>query len=101
MSGRGGGRGGEVPLGPLPDGQAPESTDFANYFCTYAYIYHQVLGAVAHRLCSWFVVGVCTGHRPTNQAAACGVHCLNGLTCHDRRKICWRTQSGQEPTTTP
>lgn len=23
------------------DGDAPESTDFANYFCTYAYIYHQ------------------------------------------------------------
>jgi hypothetical protein len=32
-----------VPVGPLPDGQAPESTDFANYFCTYAYIYHQVI----------------------------------------------------------
>jgi hypothetical protein len=27
------------------DGQAPEGTDFANYFCTYAYLYHQV-GAV-------------------------------------------------------
>ena len=26
------------------DGKAPESTDFANYFCTYAYIYHQVKG---------------------------------------------------------
>ena len=24
------------------DGRPPESTDFANYFCTYAYIYHQV-----------------------------------------------------------
>jgi protein arginine N-methyltransferase 1 len=24
------------------DGKPPESTDFANYFCTYAYIYHQV-----------------------------------------------------------
>ncbi|GFR40027.1 hypothetical protein Agub_g562 [Astrephomene gubernaculifera] len=23
------------------DGEAPESTDFANYFCTYGYIYHQ------------------------------------------------------------
>ncbi|CAG9460576.1 unnamed protein product [Pedinophyceae sp. YPF-701] len=23
------------------DGQAPESTDFANYFCTYGYLYHQ------------------------------------------------------------
>ena len=23
------------------DGAAPESTDYANYFCTYAYIYHQ------------------------------------------------------------
>jgi protein arginine N-methyltransferase 1 len=23
------------------DGQAPESTDFANYFCTYSYLYHQ------------------------------------------------------------
>lgn len=23
------------------DGDAPESTDFANYFCTYAYLYHQ------------------------------------------------------------
>ena len=27
------------------DGQAPESTDFANYFCTYAFLYHQVGGA--------------------------------------------------------
>ena len=27
-------------LSPL-DGDAPESTDFANYFCTYAYLYHQ------------------------------------------------------------
>ena len=34
-----------MPVGPLPDGQAPESTDFANYFCTYAYIYHQVIGS--------------------------------------------------------
>ena len=24
------------------DGKAPESTDFANYFCTYGYLYHQV-----------------------------------------------------------
>lgn len=24
------------------DGQAPESTDYANYFCTYSFIYHQV-----------------------------------------------------------
>ena len=24
------------------DGKAPEATDFANYFCTYAYLYHQV-----------------------------------------------------------
>jgi hypothetical protein len=24
------------------DGKAPDSTDFANYFCTYGYIYHQV-----------------------------------------------------------
>ena len=23
------------------DGAAPESTDFANYFCTYGYLYHQ------------------------------------------------------------
>lgn len=23
------------------DGSAPDSTDFANYFCAYAYIYHQ------------------------------------------------------------
>jgi len=23
------------------DGDAPESTDFANYFCTYGYLYHQ------------------------------------------------------------
>ena len=22
-------------------GDAPESTDFANYFCTYAFLYHQ------------------------------------------------------------
>ena len=24
------------------DGKAPESTDYANYFCTYAFLYHQV-----------------------------------------------------------
>lgn len=24
------------------DGSAPESTDYANYFCTYAFLYHQV-----------------------------------------------------------
>ena len=24
------------------DGQEPESTDYANYFCTYSYLYHQV-----------------------------------------------------------
>ena len=35
----GGGRG--APR--IPDGQAPESADFANYFCTYAFIYHQVI----------------------------------------------------------
>eukprot|EP00191_Tetraselmis_sp_GSL018_P011190 CAMPEP_0177606516 /NCGR_PEP_ID=MMETSP0419_2-20121207/17349_1 /TAXON_ID=582737 /ORGANISM="Tetraselmis sp., Strain GSL018" /LENGTH=81 /DNA_ID=CAMNT_0019100883 /DNA_START=409 /DNA_END=650 /DNA_ORIENTATION=- len=28
-------------LVPAINGEAPESTDFANYFCTYAYIYHQ------------------------------------------------------------
>mmetsp|Transcript_16149 Transcript_16149/g.44989 ORF Transcript_16149/g.44989 Transcript_16149/m.44989 type:complete len:444 (+) Transcript_16149:225-1556(+) len=27
--------------GSTLDGQAPESTDFANYFCTYGFIYHQ------------------------------------------------------------
>ncbi len=30
------------------DGAAPDQTDFANYFCTYAFLYHQVaLGAPA------------------------------------------------------
>lgn len=28
------------------DGQAPEATDFANYFCTYGYLYHQVRRSV-------------------------------------------------------
>lgn len=28
------------------DGSAPDSTDFANYFCAYGYIYHQVWGIV-------------------------------------------------------
>jgi hypothetical protein len=27
------------------DGKAPEGSDFANYFCTYAYLYHQVITA--------------------------------------------------------
>ena len=27
------------------DGKAPEATDFANYFCTYSYIYHVSLSA--------------------------------------------------------
>lgn len=30
------------------DGRAPDGKDFANYFCTYAYLYHQV-GAVGSR----------------------------------------------------
>lgn len=28
-------------VSPL-DGEAPKSDDFANYFCTYAFLYHQV-----------------------------------------------------------
>lgn len=39
MSGRGGG--GRAPTAAV-DGLAPEATDFANYFCTYAFLYHQV-----------------------------------------------------------
>ncbi len=43
------------------DGSAPEGTDYANYFCTYAYLYHQVragsiatlLGFPIHVLISW------------------------------------------------
>ncbi|PRW56855.1 arginine N-methyltransferase [Chlorella sorokiniana] len=46
MSGRGGAGGRGGPAGPPAkvsnlDGEAPDSTDFANYFCTYAYLYHQ------------------------------------------------------------
>ena len=33
------------------DGSAPEGTDYANYFCTYAYLYHQVCtGSIASPL---------------------------------------------------
>lgn len=33
------------------DGSAPEGTDYANYFCTYAYLYHQVgAGSIASPL---------------------------------------------------
>ncbi len=29
-------------MGPsVADGKAPDPTDFANYFCTYGYLYHQ------------------------------------------------------------
>lgn len=41
MSGRDGGGGGRAPTAAV-DGLAPEATDFANYFCTYAFLYHQV-----------------------------------------------------------
>lgn len=34
----------QPPLGHSEAGAAPDSTDFANYFCTYAYLYHQVGG---------------------------------------------------------
>ena len=37
------------------DGRAPEATDFANYFCTYAFLYHQVClprGQPTPTLCS-------------------------------------------------
>ena len=39
MAGRGGGR--EARVSNL-DGKPPEEADFANYFCTYAFLYHQV-----------------------------------------------------------
>ena len=32
------------------DGSAPESTDYANYFCTYAYLYHQVCSYIGATL---------------------------------------------------
>ncbi|KAL4445413.1 hypothetical protein ABPG77_011238 [Micractinium sp. CCAP 211/92] len=41
MAGRGAGGRGPAPRVSALDGEAPESTDFANYFCTYAYLYHQ------------------------------------------------------------
>jgi hypothetical protein len=31
--------------GRVKQGQAPDGKDFANYFCTYAYLYHQVSAA--------------------------------------------------------
>lgn len=43
MAGRGGGR--EARVSTL-DGKPPEEADFANYFCTYAFLYHQVWIAV-------------------------------------------------------
>jgi len=31
-----------APSKAAADGKAPESADYANYFCTYSYLYHQV-----------------------------------------------------------
>ena len=33
------------------DGKAPAPSDWANYFCTYAYLYHQVRPQLLH--CRW------------------------------------------------
>lgn len=45
MAGRGGGR--EARVSTL-DGKPPEEADFANYFCTYAFLYHQVCDRQTH-----------------------------------------------------
>ncbi len=82
--GGGGGRG--APR--IPDGQAPESADFANYFCTYAFIYHQVLTAAgsAEVHCG-LAIQLCMRHGTVTVLPHTG-----------RRKTCWRTPSGMEPT---
>lgn len=32
------------------DGKAPAPSDWANYFCTYAFLYHQACTAISHPL---------------------------------------------------
>jgi hypothetical protein len=46
----GGAANGTVPKVSALDGAEPEATDFANYFCAYAYLYHQVCMAAARRI---------------------------------------------------
>ncbi len=49
MAGRGGGAR-EARVSNL-DGKPPEEADFANYFCTYAFLYHQVRVGVFASAC--------------------------------------------------
>lgn len=56
------------------DGKPPEEADFANYFCTYAFLYHQVCVGLQYR--------VSTQQRVLNN-----------------RKTCLRTTSARELTT--
>lgn len=44
------------------DGLAPESTDYANYFCTYAYLYHQVCSVIVISCSEQYIVCKALGY---------------------------------------
>ena len=68
------------------DGSAPESTDYANYFCTYAYLYHQVHSFHRRSLdCRYRSASP----NPKRHAAASTAR-VNCVCC---RKTCWRITS--------
>jgi protein arginine N-methyltransferase 1 len=52
------------------DGDAPESTDFANYFCAYAYIYHQVCFWLKHVFAAGVLFGRASADRPCGRIVA-------------------------------
>ena len=85
------------------DGSAPESTDYANYFCTYAYLYHQARSFVQAQQDSTMIelpkrldpLGLTSIHACNyNESRPVAVFFL-AFSC---RKTCWKIISEQEHT---
>jgi hypothetical protein len=64
------------------DGRAPDGKDFANYFCTYAYLYHQV-GTIVSRVLLAHRCSQSAARSHTAQASTCA-----GLACLRQRDTC-------------
>lgn len=56
------------------DGLDPESTDFANYFCTYGYLYHQARQALAGLVA--YVIHILVSCKLTGTEALVGLDVL-------------------------
>ena len=56
------------------DGKPPESTDYANYFCTYSFLYHQVPLLPAQSLLSRASIHLHIAYTWIASTAPCGLH---------------------------